>query len=144
MKTIYSHEYRGEGGDPSPLSQAELAPPWRRLERAAAESIANDRPPQPRPISRRQALRAQAYFAGEHEARMVDAAIVLRRPLLITGHAGVGKTSLAYSVAWQLGLGNVLRWNITSRSTLKDALYQYDAVSRLHDVSLRDKAKGDP
>jgi MoxR-like ATPase len=42
-------------------------------------------------------------------------------------------------VAWQLGLGNVLRWGVTSRSTLKDALYHYDALARLQDASLHDK-----
>jgi MoxR-like ATPase len=67
---------------------------------------------------------------------MVDLALALRRPLLITGPAGIGKSSLAYAVAWQLGLGNVLRWGVTSRSTLKDALYHYDPLARLHDISL--------
>jgi MoxR-like ATPase len=77
------------------------------------------------------------YLPDDDEVKLVNAALVLRRPLLITGQAGIGKTTLAYSVAWQLGLGNVLRWGITSRSTLKDGLYSYDVLARLHDVSLR-------
>jgi MoxR-like ATPase len=60
----------------------------------------------------------------------------LRRPLLVTGNPGVGKSTLAYSIAWELGLGSVLRWPITSSSTLRDGLYRYDAIGRLQDVNL--------
>jgi MoxR-like ATPase len=56
----------------------------------------------------------------------------LRRPLLVTGPPGSGKSSLAYAVARELRLGPVLRWNITSRATLHDGLYQYDPLSRLY------------
>ena len=67
----------------------------------------------------------------------VNAALYLRRPLLLTGNPGSGKTSLAYTVADRLGLGPVLRWAITPRSTLRDALSSYDAVARLQAVQLR-------
>ena len=67
----------------------------------------------------------------------VNAALYLRRPLLLTGNPGSGKTSLAYAVADRLGLGPVLRWAITPRSTLRDALSSYDAVARLQAVQLR-------
>lgn len=71
----------------------------------------------------------------------VNAAFHLRRPLLITGKAGTGKTSLAYAVAYELGLGSVLTWAINTRSTLKDALYQYDAIARLQDAQLLKKGE---
>ena len=58
----------------------------------------------------------------------------LRRPLLVTGKPGTGKTSLAYAVAYQLQLGEVLYWSITTRTTLKDGLYSYDAIARLQDI----------
>ena len=61
----------------------------------------------------------------------VNAALCLRRPLLITGSPGSGKSSVADSIASELKLGSVLRWHITSRSTLTDALYRYDALGRL-------------
>lgn len=48
----------------------------------------------------------------------VNAAIYLRRPLLVTGKPGSGKTSLAYAIAYQLQLGSVLPWAITTRSKL--------------------------
>lgn len=45
-----------------------------------------------------------------------------------------GKTSLAHAVAYQLKLGEVLYWPITTRATLKDGLYSYDAIARLQDT----------
>jgi MoxR-like ATPase len=66
----------------------------------------------------------------------VNAALHLRRPLLITGNPGSGKTSLAYAVAHELKLGIVLTWAVNARSRLQDALYRYDAVARLQDVQL--------
>jgi MoxR-like ATPase len=62
----------------------------------------------------------------------VNAALYLRRPLLITGGAGSGKSTLIDVIARELELGTVLRWHITSKSTLDDGLYQYDALGRLH------------
>lgn len=45
---------------------------------------------------------------------MVNAAMYLRRPLLVTGWQGTGKSSLAYLIAREMGLGPVLWWPITS------------------------------
>ncbi|WP_175586621.1 AAA family ATPase [Nostoc sp. UIC 10630] len=67
----------------------------------------------------------------------VNAALYLRRPLLITGGAGSGKTSLAYAIAYQLQLGPVLYWPITTRTSLQDGLYRYDAIARLQDTQFR-------
>ena len=68
---------------------------------------------------------------------MVNAAILLRRPLLVTGLPGSGKSTLATMIAAELGLGEVLRWSITSRSTLLDGLYDYDAIGRLQEANSR-------
>lgn len=62
----------------------------------------------------------------------VNAALHLRRPLLLTGAPGSGKSMLAGVLAAELDLGRPLEWHVTSRSTLADALYQYDALGRLH------------
>ncbi|MFM7641945.1 MAG: AAA family ATPase [Cyanobium sp.] len=64
----------------------------------------------------------------------VNAAIHLRRPLLVRGEPGTGKTSLAYALAHRLKLGPVLHWRITSRSRLVDGLYRYDALGMLQDL----------
>jgi len=63
----------------------------------------------------------------------VNAAIHLRRPLLVTGQPGVGKSSLASSIAHELGLGRVLWWPVTPRSELEQGLYRYEALDRLRD-----------
>jgi MoxR-like ATPase len=63
----------------------------------------------------------------------VNAAILLRRPLLITGTPGCGKTSLAYAIAHELRLGRVLCWPITPRSEVREGLYRYEALDRLRD-----------
>ncbi|WP_112271945.1 AAA family ATPase [Lentzea terrae] len=74
-----------------------------------------------------------AYPADRHEIDMVNAALLLRRPLLVTGGPGTGKTSLAFRVARELSLGPVLTWPITSSSKLRqDGLYEYDAIGRVN------------
>ena len=75
--------------------------------------------------------------ADEQAIELVNAALYLRRPLLITGKPGVGKTSLAYAVAYELKLGAVLRWSITTQTQLQEGLYRYDAIARLQDASLQ-------
>jgi MoxR-like ATPase len=71
----------------------------------------------------------------------VNASIYLRRPLLITGKPGTGKSSLIYSIAEELGLGPVLKWGINSKSVLRDGLYNYDALARLQRVQETQSAK---
>jgi MoxR-like ATPase len=73
----------------------------------------------------------KSFRITEEVTRAVNASLILRRPLLVTGKPGVGKSSLASAVAYELRMGPVLRWPITSRSTVKGGLYDYDAVGRL-------------
>ena len=84
-------------------------PPWR--ERGAAE---------------------RRFVASPDLLEAVNAALHLRKPLLLTGPPGSGKSMLAGVIAAELQLGPPLEWHVTSRSTLTDALYEYDALGRLH------------
>ncbi|MFZ4702985.1 MAG: AAA family ATPase, partial [Candidatus Methylumidiphilus sp.] len=111
---------------PKPLKELPEAPPWRRFSR---ETDSGD---------------DEHFEAGTKEIELVNAALYLRRPLLVTGKPGVGKTSLTYAVARELGLGKVLRWSITTQSTLRDGLYRYDAIARLQDTSLEGGGKPPP
>ncbi|UGY94485.1 AAA family ATPase [Streptomyces gobiensis] len=60
----------------------------------------------------------------------MNAAILLRRPLLVSGRPGVGKSTLAYRIARELRLGRVLQWPVTSRTTLASGLFEYDVIGR--------------
>ncbi|AWZ08443.1 MoxR family ATPase [Streptomyces sp. ICC4] len=80
--------------------------------------------------------RGEGYAPDEPEKDVVNTALHLRRPLLITGKPGVGKSTLAYSIAADLDLGPVLHWPVTSRTVLRDGLYLYDAIGRLQEAGL--------
>jgi len=75
------------------------------------------------------------YVATDDLKMAVNAAIALKRPLLIKGEPGTGKTLLAEQVAESLGLP-LLSWNIKSTTKAQQGLYEYDAVSRLRDSQL--------
>ena len=110
--------FTGSGIANGNIKRLPEAPPWRRFDETSREE------------------RAWGHQAGVEEISAVNAALYLRRPILVTGKPGTGKTSLAYAVAAELQLGEVFEWPITSRSTLQQGLYQYDAIARLHDASL--------
>jgi MoxR-like ATPase len=78
---------------------------------------------------------ANHAVVNETEVDQINAAIYLRRPLLVTGPPGSGKSSLAHQITRELGLGRVLRWPITSRTALKSGEYEYDAIGRARAVS---------
>jgi len=119
------HIFRGDGT--RHRSALPPPPPWRdRAHRSRQTS--------PRP-----------YVIGPGEVDVVNAALHLRRPLLVTGRPGTGKSTLAEAIADELGLGPVLRWPINSRSQLIDALYRYDAVGRLREATMtKDRGESEP
>ena len=87
-----------------------------------------------------EAQRNIKYIANKEDLEVVRAAIYLRRPLLITGSPGLGKSALAKALRDELEL-TLYHWQITSESTLKDALYSYDALGRLQDIQIKDKTE---
>src|ERR1700753_2271164 len=78
------------------------------------------------------------YVATDDLKLAVNAAMTLRRPLLIKGEPGTGKTMLAEEVAAALGMP-LLQWHIKSTTKAQQGLYEYDAVSRLRDSQLGDE-----
>ncbi|MFD9795471.1 AAA family ATPase [Streptomyces sp. NPDC059070] len=129
--------YRGFGEpDPERIDALPDPPRWRAFDG------------EPRPyrvpeidIASRRRLGERVAELSAHDAetlQLINAALYLRRPLLITGEPGSGKSTLAHSLAYELGLGRVLQWPIISRTELKDGLYTYDAIGRLHDAQLAD------
>ncbi|MGA0609974.1 AAA family ATPase [Caldimonas sp. KR1-144] len=78
------------------------------------------------------------YVATPDLMLAVNAAIALKRPLLVKGEPGTGKTMLAEEVATALGLP-LLQWHIKSTTKAQQGLYEYDAVSRLRDSQLGDE-----
>ncbi|HJN04838.1 MAG TPA: MoxR family ATPase, partial [Alphaproteobacteria bacterium] len=77
------------------------------------------------------------YVATDDLRIAVNAAIELRRPLLIKGEPGTGKTILAAEVASALG-APLIEWHIKSTTKAQHGLYEYDAVARLRDSQLGD------
>ncbi len=72
------------------------------------------------------------YLPDQGLVDAVNVALLLGQPLLVTGEPGVGKTQLAYSLAWELGYGEPLVFETKSTSTARDLFYGYDTVGRFH------------
>ncbi|MGV9364916.1 AAA family ATPase [Amycolatopsis sp. NPDC003731] len=133
--------YRGTG---RPLHDVRLAdllpppPPWRTF-RGAELPERDVFPADDGEIDRKlgTVLSYSTRHVDRHEVEMVNAALYLRRPLLVTGRPGSGKSSLAYRISRELGLGRVLRWPITSHTTYKSGLYDYDAIGRVQAAAAR-------
>jgi len=82
------------------------------------------------------------YILSDALREIVNAAIVLQRPLLLKGEPGTGKTELAQVIAEDLKL-RLIRWNIKSTSKASEGLYVYDTVQRLNDSRFHDKDVSD-
>jgi MoxR-like ATPase len=82
------------------------------------------------------------YVATEDLKVAVNAAVTLRRPLLVKGEPGTGKTVLAQEIAQALG-APLIEWTIKSTTKAQQGLYEYDAVARLRDGQLGDPRVND-
>ncbi|HVN13552.1 MAG TPA: MoxR family ATPase [Kineosporiaceae bacterium] len=76
---------------------------------------------------------ALPYVYDERITLAVNTALAAGRPLLVRGHPGTGKSSLARSVADKLGWRFYAR-TISSRTAARDLLWSFDTVARLADA----------
>ena len=121
--------YRGTGLTArKPVQSLPSPPPWRIFDGRGKVGRPADDGDGARRIGGK---RTQPRVPDPREVAMVNAALYLGRPLLVTGRPGTGKSTLAYLVAAELGLGPVLKWPISSRTGLKEGLYLYDAIGRV-------------
>ncbi|MCF2435287.1 MoxR family ATPase [Streptomyces thinghirensis] len=108
--------FHGTGRPPVVAPALPQAPPWRRFLGAPSQPAPPD---EPEAAVRRLGPGDVTPQLGPDEIDTVNAALLLRRPLLITGPPGIGKSTLAYVISRELGLGRVLEWSIVSRTTLR-------------------------
>ncbi len=78
--------------------------------------------------------RPDAYLPEKGLVDAVNVALLLGQPLLLSGEPGTGKTQLAYSLAYQLGLEPPLKFETKSTSTARDLFYFYDALSHFRAI----------
>ena len=78
------------------------------------------------------------YVATDDLKVAVNAAVRLRRPLLVKGEPGTGNTVLAHEIAEALG-APLIEWHVKSTTRAVQGLYEYDAVARLRDGQLGDE-----
>ncbi|MEV1067807.1 MoxR family ATPase [Streptomyces sp. NPDC050263] len=117
-----------------PLPPLPAPPPWRRF-RPDTDSPPLDIPAPADAFEVERKLGGRRAGTLDHAVvDVINAAIQLRRPLLVSGRPGTGKSSLAHQIAAELGLGRVLWWPVVSRTALRDGLYDYDAIGRLQDA----------
>ena len=81
---------------------------------------------------------SQDYVTDEALRNSVNVSIALKRPLLVRGEPGTGKTMLAHSIGKGLGRKLII-WNIKSTTKAQEGCYVYDTVQRLNDSRFGDK-----
>ena len=115
---IFHRQYKGDGQQQEPALKDIALPEEDEIK----EFLLKDLVKKPEP-----------YIPDEKLIRAVNVALYLRRPLLLEGEPGCGKTRLAFAIAYELGYP-LKECYIRSTSRAQDLLYTYDALRRLYDM----------
>ena len=75
---------------------------------------------------------SSGYVATKELMNAVNVSIALKKPLLIKGEPGTGKTMLAEAIAEAMDM-RLIVWGIKSTTKAQEGLYVYDTVQRLYD-----------
>jgi len=75
---------------------------------------------------------SEDYVVSKELMNAVNVSIALKKPLLIKGEPGTGKTMLAEAIAKSMDK-KLLIWSIKSTTKAQEGLYVYDTVQRLYD-----------
>ncbi|MDE5094032.1 MAG: MoxR family ATPase, partial [Trichodesmium sp. St11_bin5] len=90
------------------------------------------------PVSRRaEFIKPENYLADPGLRDACNVALLLGQPLLLTGEPGTGKTLFSYSLAWELGFDEPLKFETKSTSTARDLFYSYDSLKQFQDAQNR-------
>lgn len=76
------------------------------------------------------------YLADPGLVDAVNTALILGKPLLLTGRPGSGKSELAERIAWEFALSPVLRFEAQSLSEAQELFYRFDLVGQMADAQL--------
>ena len=82
------------------------------------------------------------YVASLELMNAVNIAIALKKPLLLKGEPGTGKTMLAESISEALDK-RLITWSIKSTTKAQEGLYVYDTVQRLYDSQFGEEGVDD-
>ena len=82
------------------------------------------------------------YVTSVDLMNSVNVAMALKKPLLVKGEPGTGKTKLAEAIAASLDMELII-WSIKSTTKAQDGLYVYDTVQRLYDSQFGEANVGD-
>ena len=115
---LFNRSFRGDGQKQGPFLEDVVIPEDENIREFLVKDLVNN--PEP-------------YIPDKELIKAVNVALYLRRPLLLEGEPGCGKTRLAFAVAHELGYP-LKECYIRSTSRAQDLLYIYDALQRLYDM----------
>lgn len=89
--------------------------------------------------------KVEPYLPSERLIEAVNLAILLKKPLLVMGEPGCGKTRLAEAVAYDLYEEDYEKyyteWRIKSTTKAQEGLYRFDALQKLYDAQTKVKSE---